>query len=205
MRCGLYARVSTADRGQDVENQLVELRRFAQSQGWTIYHEYVDYMTGKHSDRPAFRQMFTDASKRQFDVCLFWALDRLSREGVLETLTHLNTLSGYGVGFRSYSEPYLDSCGMFKDAVISILATVAKQERIRISERVRAGLQTARAKGRTLGRPRVAMDTDKLAQLRAEGLSWPAIARTLGVSVGAAYQAFHKSCAESALQVADSQ
>jgi len=73
--------------------------------------------------------MFKAASQRKFDVLLFWSLDRLSREGVLETLQHLNRLTSHGVNYRSFTEQYFDSCGIFKDAVISILATVAKQER----------------------------------------------------------------------------
>jgi DNA invertase Pin-like site-specific DNA recombinase len=85
--------------------------------------------------------MFKDASQRKFDVLLFWALDRLSREGVLGTLQHLNRLTSYGVGYRSFTEQYFDSCGIFKDAVIAIIATVAKQKRVRISLRVRAGRQ----------------------------------------------------------------
>jgi DNA invertase Pin-like site-specific DNA recombinase len=97
--------------------------------------------------------MFRDASQRKFDVFLFWALDRLSREGVLETLQHLSRLTAFGVGYRSFTEQYFDSCGIFKDAVIAIIATVAKQERVRISQRVRAGLDLARAKGRRIGRP----------------------------------------------------
>ena len=152
-RVAIYARVSTRDKGQEVENQLRQLREFSASQGWAIYREFIDHETGSTNDRTAFQTMFNDASKRKFDVVLFWALDRLSREGVLETLQHLNRLSSYGVGYRSFTEQYFDSCGIFKDAVIAIIATVAKQERVRISLRVRAGLEVARAKGKRIGRP----------------------------------------------------
>ena len=152
-RAAIYARVSTKDKGQEVENQLRQLREFSASQGWAIYREFIDHETGSTNDRTAFQTMFSDASKRKFDVVLFWALDRLSREGVLETLQHLNRLSSYGVGYRSFTERYFDSCGIFKDAVIAIIATVAKQERVRISLRVRAGLEVARAKGKRIGRP----------------------------------------------------
>ena len=152
-RGALYARVSTRDKNQDTENQLIQLREFSASQGWAIYREFIDHETGSTNDRTAFQTMFNDASKRKFDVVLFWALDRLSREGVLETLQHLNRLSSYGVGYRSFTEQYFDSCGIFKDAVIAIIATVAKQERVRISLRVRAGLEVARAKGKRIGRP----------------------------------------------------
>ena len=126
-------------------------------------------------------------------MLLFWALDRLSREGVLETLQHLNRLTSYGVGYRSFSEQYFDSCGIFKDAVIAIIATVAKQERVRISPRVRAGLETARAKGKRLGRPRVIVDRATIARLREQGLSWAKIAKHLGVGEGTVYRLVHAS------------
>src|SRR5438309_1764371 len=93
-------------------------------------------------------KLFEDAAKRRFDLVLFWSLDRFTREGVLETLNHLQRLSAYGVGWRSYQENYLDSCGPFRDVVISLMATLAKQERLRISERTKAGLQRARERGK---------------------------------------------------------
>ena len=191
MKVGIYARVSTKDKGQEVENQLRQLREFAAAQGWTIFREYVDHETGKNDDRGEFQAMFRDASQRKFDVLLFWALDRLSREGVLETLQHLNRLTSYGVGYRSFTEQYFDSCGIFKDAVIAIVATVAKQERVRISQRVRAGLETARAKGKRLGRPRVAVDARRIAMLRKRGASWATIYRETGLSKGTTQRALH--------------
>jgi DNA invertase Pin-like site-specific DNA recombinase len=192
MKAAIYARVSTKDKGQEVENQLRHLREFAASQGWTVYREFVDRETGSTDDRNEFQSMFRDASQRRFDVLLFWALDRLSREGVLETLQHLNRLTTYGVGYRSFTEQYFDSCGVFKDAVIAIIATVAKQERVRISQRVKAGLETARAKGKRLGRPQVLVDIHRIAILRKQGRSWPQIARELGVGVGTVYRAHHE-------------
>ena len=188
MKTAIYARVSTKDKGQDTENQLVQLREFAAKQDWQITREYVDRDTGSKSDREEFQAMFADGSRRKFDLLLFWSLDRLSREGVLETLQHLNRLTSYGVGYRSFTEQYFDSCGIFKDAVISILATVAKQERIRISERVRAGLAHARAKGKKLGRPAVAVDATKVRALRQAGLSFEQIGETLGVSAASAWR-----------------
>jgi DNA invertase Pin-like site-specific DNA recombinase len=139
-------------------------------------HEYVDRASGKTSDRPQFRRMFEDASKRKFDLVLFWSLDRFSREGVLETLNHLQRLSAWGVDWRSYQESYFDSCGPFKDVVVSLMATLAKQERLRISERTKAGLQRAIRAGKTLGRPRLDLNVEKLKRLRAHGLSLRQIA-----------------------------
>lgn len=93
------------------------------------------------------------------------ASDRLSREGVLPTLQHLERLIAYGVCYRSFSEQYLDSCGIFKDAVIGILAVIAKQERVRLSERTRAGLVVAKSKGRFAGRPRLKVQPAKSGRL----------------------------------------
>jgi DNA invertase Pin-like site-specific DNA recombinase len=185
MKTALYARVSTKDGRQDTENQLRQLREFAASQGWTITAEYVDRASGKRSDRVEFLKMFDAASRREFDVLLFWSLDRLSREGTVETLNHLQRLNGYGVAYRSFTEQYLDSTGIFKDAIIGILAAIAKQERVRLSERTLAGLARARAQGRVGGRPAVAADPRAVAavrRLRAKGLSIRACAAELDCS-----------------------
>jgi len=182
MRIALYARVSTRDHGQDTENQLSQLREFSRTQGWTVVGEYTDRVTGKHSDREQFQRLFQDASQRRFDTVLFWSLDRFSREGVLETLKHLERLSSYGVGYRSFTEQYLDSCGIFKDAVLGILATIAKQERIRLSERTIAGLEKARRAGRVGGRPRLVVKRTKIAQLAAKGMTTRGIGEKLNIS-----------------------
>ena len=181
-RTAIYARVSTRERGQDTQNQLHQLRGFAARQGWLIVSEFVDCESGSTDDREQFQAMFQAASRRQFDVLLFWSLDRFSREGVFETLTHLNRLTGYGVHYRSFTEQWFDSCGIFRDAVISIMATLAKQERVRISERTRAGLERARREGKTLGRPKVEVNADEIRGLRAQGLSWSAVSAQTGVA-----------------------
>jgi DNA invertase Pin-like site-specific DNA recombinase len=181
-RTAIYARVSTRERGQDTQNQLHQLRGFAARQGWVVAQEFVDEESGSTDDREQFQAMFQAASRRQFDVLLFWSLDRFSREGVFETLTHLNRLTGYGVHYRSFTEQWFDSCGMFRDAVISIMATLAKQERVRISERTRAGLERARREGKTLGRPKVEVNAAEIRGLRAKGLSWSAVSAQTGVA-----------------------
>jgi DNA invertase Pin-like site-specific DNA recombinase len=186
MKTAIYARVSTKDGRQDTENQLRQLRAFAETQAWTVVHEYVDRASGKRGDREQFQRMFAAASRREFDCLLFWSLDRLSREGTVETLNHLQRLTGYGINYRSFTEQYLDSTGVFKEAVIGILAAVAMQERVRLSERTIAGLQRAKAQGRVGGRPRVE-DAEprllaKIGRLRSEGWSIRVIAGKVGKS-----------------------
>jgi DNA invertase Pin-like site-specific DNA recombinase len=182
VKIAIYARVSTKDKGQDTENQLAQLREFAGKQSWHIHREYVDHVTGKHAGRAEFQRMFKDASQRKFDLVLFWALDRFTREGALATLQHLEALTAAGVGWRSYTEAYLDSCGVFKDAVLSILATIAKQERIRLSERTLAGLERARKEGRVGGRRALVCDRIRIKELSTQGWSSREIAGQVGIS-----------------------
>ena len=182
----LYARVSTKDGRQDTENQLIALRDYCAKQGWKIAGEYVDHDSGGHSKRPHFQQMFADARARKFDLLLFWSLDRLSREGVSATLNHLERLTAAGVNWRSYTEEYLDSTGLFRDAVIAILAVIAKQERIRRSERASAAIARLRREGKTdhLGRkPKlIGAKLETARRLHSEGLSLRAIAAKVHVS-----------------------
>ncbi|MBO3270739.1 recombinase family protein [Hymenobacter defluvii] len=183
MNAAIYARVSTRDKGQDTENQLRELRGFAERLGYSVYKEYTDQESGAKADRPAFKQLFQDAHQRRFDVVLFWALDRFSREGVAETLGYLQNLSVSGVQFKSFTEQYLDSTGIFKDAIISILATIAKQERVRLSERTKAGLAKTVAKGTVLGAPTKSTDViEQVRALKATGISNQAIAKAMQIS-----------------------
>lgn len=189
-QAALYARVSTKDGRQDTENQLIALREYCQKQGWQIASEYVDHETGGTANRPHFKRMFADARNRKFDVVLFWSLDRLSREGVRETLNHLQRLTSYGVNWRSHTEEYLDSTGLFKDAVIAILAVIAKQERVRRQERALAAIAKLRRAGRTdhLGRPRKFLDRQKVRQLRADGKS----VREIAAEIGASHMTVHR-------------
>ncbi len=158
-RVAIYARVSTEDRGQDPENQLAQFRAWCAAAGHQIVTEYVDHASGGKgaSGRPRFAAMLADAHKRRFDVLLVWALDRLSREGMVATVGYLQRFAAAGVAFHSYSEPALCSENeMVRDIVLAVMASLAKVERARISERTKAGLTRVRAKGTRLGRPELA-------------------------------------------------
>ena len=181
MRAAIYARVSTKDKGQDVENQLVQLRRYALAQRWQVV-EYVDQETGKHSDRAAFRGMFEAAARREIDVVLVWALDRLTREGVFETFSHIRRLTSHGVAFESLTEAHFRTTGPAGELMLAIAAWIAKQERVRISERTKAGMARARSQGKHCGRPAKVFRRDQAVELRKAGMSWRKIAAQFGVS-----------------------
>jgi DNA invertase Pin-like site-specific DNA recombinase len=149
LRCALYARVSTDGKGQDLLNQIIPMREFATQQGWIVVLEFADELSAKNGNRPGFQAMWKAAAGHRFDVLLFWSLDRLTREGTLATLTYLRRLKDAGVAFKSYKEEYVDSLGVFADAIVGILAAVAEQERIRLSDRTKAGLQRLKASGKT--------------------------------------------------------
>lgn len=181
MKVAIYTRVSGKSNRQDAANQSLQLIEYCQRQNWDFV-EYTDRMTGTRADRAEFQRMFADARLKHFELVLFWALDRFSREGTLQTLQHLQRLDGYGVQWKSFTEQYLDSTGMFRDAVIAILATVAKQEHARLSERVVAGLRRAKREGKVLGRKRIICDREKIRVWHAAGESVRAIAAKVGVS-----------------------
>ncbi len=146
MRVAIYVRVST-DK-QEANNQLEDLRRYAQKSEYTIFKEYIDVISGKEKSRPAYDLMFQDAHQKKFDMLLFWDISRFSRAGTLYTLQKLKELENLGIEWASYQEAYFKSVGMFKDVVLSILATVAKMERQKISERTKAGLRLAKNVGK---------------------------------------------------------
>src|SRR6266566_2438923 len=181
MKVAIYTRVSGKSNRQDAANQSLQLVEYCQRQGWE-YTEYTDRVSGTKADRTAFLKMFENARLKHFDMVLFWALDRFSREGTLQTLQYLQRLDSYGVAWKSYTEQYLDSTGMFRDAVVAILATIAKQEHARLSERVVAGLRRAKREGKVLGRKRIILDREKIRTMHTSGQSVRTIAAEIGVS-----------------------
>jgi DNA invertase Pin-like site-specific DNA recombinase len=185
MRVAIYARVSTNDKGQDPENQLRELRDWCANSGHTITREYVDHETGgKGADkRKQFAALFEDAAKRKFDLVLFWALDRFSREGMAQTIVHLQRLHSYGVSFHSYTEPHLATDNeLVRNILLALLASLAKVEAQKISERTKAGMARAKANGIKIGRPKLGIELrQQIAKRTANGETVYRIAKQLGI------------------------
>jgi DNA invertase Pin-like site-specific DNA recombinase len=171
-------------RIQEVENQELQLRQFVEKQeGWVIVGIYTDRMSGKQSDRPELDRLMLDATTgKKCDIVLAWALDRFTREGVAETFNYIRLLKDSKVDFWSLTEPHFRTTGPTGELMISIAAWIAKQERTRISERTKAGLERAVKNGSILGRPQVIIDKVKIEQLHNQGVSIRNIAKMLQVS-----------------------
>jgi len=153
VRVAIYARVSTSDKDQNPETQLLPLREFAAAQGWTVAGEFTDRAPATDlRARTAWREMLDHAARRRVDLVLVWRIDRAFRS-VLDAATTLERLRAWGVGLRSYSEPWLDTTSPFGEALYYITAAYAQLERGILAERVRAGMERARRQGRRLGRP----------------------------------------------------
>ncbi len=153
MRVALYARISTVDKEQNPETQLIPLREFVTAQEWTIAGEFVDQASATDlRARKAWRELLDQAARRRIDLVVVWRIDRAFRS-VLDAATTLERLRTWGVGLRSYTEPWLDTTSPFGEALYYITAAYAQLERGILAERVRAGMDRARRQGRRLGRP----------------------------------------------------
>ena len=189
-RAAIYARVSTSNNGQDPTMQTRELEEYCQRRGWELTGCYVDNgISGSRESRPELDRLMTDARQRKLDVVLVWKLDRFGR-----SLKHLvNALAEFealGITFASLKDN-LDLSTPSGRLMFQIIGAMAEFEKSLIQERVRAGLRNAKAKGRRLGRPRVAVDSQEIARLRAQGCSWSTIHRETGIGKGTAQRAFY--------------
>ena len=187
-RAAIYARVSTTNHGQDVSMQTRDLEQFAQARGWRLVDSYLDLgISGSKDKRPQLDRLMADAHKRRFDIVIVWRFDRFARS-VSHLLRDLETFNALGIAFVSLSEQ-MDTTTPTGKMIFTVLGAVAELERSLIVERVRAGLRNARAKGKTLGRPRKIVDATKIAALRAQGRSWRDIAREVGTNTASASRA----------------
>lgn len=187
-KVAIYARVST-DK-QSCENQLIELRAVAERMGYEIVSEYLDEgISGAKSrqDRPALNAMMKAATQRKFDLVMCWSIDRLGRS--LQNLVEiLNELQSLKVDLM-FLQQGLDTSSASGRMMFSVFGALAEFERSLIRERVLAGQQRAKAKGKKLGRPSKMNEGLKTAiqLLRQKGMGIKQIARECGVGVGTVY------------------
>jgi len=189
-RAAFYARVSTGHNGQDPTMQTRELEEYCQRRGWEVAGCYVDTgYSGSKESRPELDRLMADAHRRRFDAVVVWKFDRFARS-VSHLLRALEMFKALGIDFVSLSEQ-VDTSTPTGKMVFTILGAVAELERSLIAERVRAGIRNARAKGKRLERPRIAVDAARIAALRALGRSWSAICQETGIGKGTAQRAFY--------------
>ncbi len=168
MRAAIYARVSTANMGQDPTMQTRELEEFCQRRGWDISGRYVDQgVSGAKDSRPELNRLMADAHWRRFDVVAVWKFDRFARS-VSHLLRALETFQALGIELVSLSEQ-VDTSTPTGKMVFTVLGAVAELERSLIAERVRAGLRNARAKRKKLSQSRVVVYRANITALRGQG------------------------------------
>ena len=200
MRCAIYVHVAATEAVQVAKSQIQQLKQTALREHWQLTKIYCDRTLKDFAVRPEYDLMMADAEQGCFDILLFWALDRLSHEGALATLRLLMEFNAWGVHYRSFTEPYLDSCGPHRQTVVPLLATFAKQQSSHISKQTKRGLARQRLTGSAgpngrlgPGKPPVKFSHAQARRLReVEGFSYCKIAAACGVSKATIYRLFHK-------------
>src|ERR671922_2462961 len=186
-RVAIYARVSTIDKGQDPETQLLVLRDYAARRGLVPAGEYVDYASGRRDDRPQYQALLAAARQRRIDVVLVWRYDRFARS--TQALVHaLNEFHRLGVDFISYQEN-IDTTTPQGELIFTVMASLAQFERALISERVKAGMARAKAQGKRISRAPLAEDIqERIATLYGQGVSIQQISKQLSIGYGTAWK-----------------
>ncbi len=203
MRVAIYTRVST--NNQTSENQTIELQRIADARSWNIVQEFTDDgISGAKSrdSRPALDQMLKAATQKKFDLVAVWSVDRLGRslQGLVETVNEL-----HAVDCDLYiHQQAIDTSTPAGRMSFQIFGALAEFERELIRERVRVGLERARANGVKLGRPSNLNDSVRAAiiALRNQNHTIRHIAAQLKVGVGTVYRVLKAAEGEGMSKVA---
>lgn len=185
-RIAIYARVSTKE--QNPESQIHALRQYATHRNFTIINEYIDVATGSIEKRalnkkivdPSFRKLMDDARKRHIDCVLVWKYDRFARslKSLLEALMEFNNL---GIDFISYTQN-IDTTTPSGRLFFNVIASFSEFERELIVERVKLGIDRARAKGKILGRKKNVEVEEKIIEYKKMGKGIRLISREVGIS-----------------------
>jgi DNA invertase Pin-like site-specific DNA recombinase len=192
MRAFLYARVSTGE--QDTGMQLREMLEFSERRKWET-EVFTDSMSGAKEKRPGLDQMLALVRKRKCDVVLVYRFDRFARS-LRQLVNALEEFKALGVQFVSVHEN-IDTTLPHGELLFHLFAAIAQFERALISERVKSGVAHARSKGIKLGRRKIVVDAEKLALLRAQGLSLRAIGERMGISHASVVRALRHAVTKS--------
>ncbi len=182
-RIAIYARVSTGE--QDPNNQLDELRTVADRMGWLVVAEYVDHgisgVKGREQ-RPAYDELYGAIVRREVDLVMAWSVDRLGRS-LQQLVALLSDLQAKGIDLYLHQQG-IDTTTPAGKAMFQMCGVFAEFERAMIRERVKAGVERARAQGKKLGRPRTpVVIEERIRAARRQGKGIKRIARELGIGV----------------------
>ena len=192
LRVALYARVSTLDKGQDPETQLIQLREYAKRRNFEIIGEFIDYASGTSEERKQYKLMMEVAKKRKIDVVLVWRYDRFARS-TQALVNALKEFKNLGIDFISYQEN-IDTTTPTGELIFHVMASLAQFESSLISERVKAGMQRAKAQGKNISRPKLAKNKlNRIMELKEQGLSMNQISIQSGVAYGTVYNYLGKN------------
>ena len=193
-RVAIYARVSTAS--QTVENQLIELRTVAQRAGWQIVAELTDNGisgTKGRDHRPAFDELLKRSTRREFDVVMVWAIDRIGRS-IQHLVTFMNHMQSVGIDLYIHQQS-IDTTTAAGRMIFGVFSALGEYERELIRERIIAGQQRARAQGTKIGRPSKMNDAVKTSVrlLKGKGVGIREIASKLEIGIGTVYSVLKAS------------
>jgi DNA invertase Pin-like site-specific DNA recombinase len=178
-KCAIYGRVSTPE--QRIDNQLYDLRLFAEQRGYEVVAEYTDVgVSGSKARRPGLDSMLKDARKRKFGVVIVAAFDRIARS-TRHFLSVIDELDGLGVEFFSRREN-IATDGAMGRLFLTLISSIAELESDLIKERIRAGMRRRKLEGLSVGRQPLDVDHTSLVQDRMAGMSLTDVAKKYGVS-----------------------
>lgn len=198
----LYARTSTSDGRQNLENQFQKLREEAAARGWTIVEESSDEISGRSRKRPpGLSRAYTLAAQRKIDLVAVFSLSRLTRNGPMYTFLLIHELNRLGCRVVSVTEPLFDGPAELQEMLISVAAYIAAEEVRIMSERVNAGLARKKATGTWKpGPPRRTFDRERFFELHAEGWTLQQLADTFEISKSTASRTIRERRAETRAQ-----
>lgn len=179
-KVAIYARVSTSNKGQDLDTQLLPLQRYCKDRNREITEIYTDIMSGSKESRPSLNQLLDDAQAHKFDTVIVFRFDRISRS-TKQLIDLLERFRKLNISFISINEN-IDTTTPAGSMMFTIIAAFAKFERDIISERVRFGIEKAKANGKQIGRKKIAVDTEKIIDYHCQGVSIREISKLCGVS-----------------------
>ena len=179
MKVGLYARVSTDDKGQTPETQMDIIRDIAIKRGYEIEGEYIDFKSGKDANRPQWKKLIEKVENEEIDGIMALRLDRVMRS-VKHLCDVIATIKNHHAKLI-FSDMEFDPDNPNSQLTINILGAIAEWEREIISTRTREGMQHRKAQGQKFGKAQRELPIHRIALMRINDMGWKAIAQELGI------------------------